>query len=263
MDTQWIRKNIDRGVATITLDRPQRRNALSPALITQLLESVDAAVNDAGAQVIVLNANGPVFCAGMDLKEVHLDREDEAADFAHRLGTLYLRLLRLEKPLLCAVDGPTLGGGLGLVAAADEVWAGPTTRLALPEVRLGLLPALVSVVLRRRLAPRQLAGLALTGESVDVNGALRLGLVDRVTEGRAAPLVQAHAEELAAENSSSAMNRTRAFLSIVSLAQVEDELEEAQRQFCEAAANPEVRRGLEAFRDRERLRRGKARDGAS
>ena len=151
------------GLARITLNRPEKRNALSLEMIEELSRAIDDVRDDASTRVVLVTARGKAFCSGMDLSAVPLDDPDEAGRFGTALAEVYGKLLTLPIPLLCGVDGPVMGGGGGLALAADLVWAGPRALFAFPETRIGVVPALVSVVVRRRVSPLTLSGIVTTG----------------------------------------------------------------------------------------------------
>jgi enoyl-CoA hydratase/carnithine racemase len=249
-----VRYAVDAGVARITLDRQEVRNALDLDMVTELDRSLAEVTSDPAVRLALLDAEGPAFCAGMDLKSVDLADPEQAAAFAEALAVVYLRLMTLPFPLLCAVDGPVSGGGVGLVAAADLVWAGSRARFSLPETRLGLVPALVSVPLRRRVGSRVLSGMALGGGSLDARHAVTEGLADFLAEDEAGPVAGAFARGLLREHAHEALARTKRFLVDQAAEGLERELAAAAAEFRAAAATDEARRGLEAFRRKESVR---------
>lgn len=243
-----ILHDVTGGLARITLNRPEKRNALSLEMIEELSRAIDAVREDASSRVALLAARGKVFSSGMDLKTVLLDEPREAARFATALAEAYRKLLTLPIPLLCGVDGPVMGGGGGLALAADLVWAGPKALFAFPETRLGVVPALVSVVARRRVSPLALSGMVVTGAPCDAARSIQLGLTDFLAAESGAAEAEACADKLLRENSAAAMRRTKEFLIARSHLDLDGELRAAEREFREAVATPEARRGLEAFR---------------
>ncbi len=242
------------GLARITLNRPEKRNALSLEMIGELSRAIDAVRDDASTRVVLLTARGKVFCSGMDLYAVPLDDPDEAGRFATSLAEVYRKLLTRPIPLLCGVDGPVMGGGGGLALAADLVWVGPKAVFAFPETRIGVVPALVSVVVRRRISPLALSGMATTGIPCDAERSVRIGLADFLASDSATLEADAAAEKLLHENSGVAMRRTKEFLNAQSRHDLDEELRAAVSAFREAVTSPEARRGLEAFREKLPLR---------
>jgi methylglutaconyl-CoA hydratase len=180
-DDQLVRARTGRGVATITLDSPHNRNALSTPLMTQLLAALAEAVVDDEVRAILLSHTGPVFCAGADLKETAAaSSTGQAASRqvpAAMLGDVLAAIWECPKPVAARVGGPARAGGLGLVAAADIAICAQDATFAFTEVRLGVIPAVISATVLRRLSPRAAAELYLTGEVFDGRRAAQIGLV--------------------------------------------------------------------------------------
>jgi methylglutaconyl-CoA hydratase len=251
--TKYIRYEADGGVARVTLNRPEVRNALGFTMLAGLTQAVDQALHDPTVRVLMLDAQGPAFCAGMDLKSVDLADPEQAARFAASLSDLYLRLLTFPKTFVCAVDGPVSGGGVGLAAAADLAWAGPRARFSLPETRLGLVPALVSVVLRRRVSAPVMNQMALGGVAFDGTQAAAQGLVDFYSEVGAGVAADAFVQNLLADHAPGALVRTKRLL-MGGTDALERELAVAAHTFEEAVHTDEARKGLDAFRRKEFVR---------
>jgi methylglutaconyl-CoA hydratase len=165
-----------RGVATITLDSPHNRNALSTALVDQLLAAVLAASDDDAVRVVVLSHTGPVFSAGADLVETAAALASGDLPMA-RLGAVLVALAECPKPVVARVGGAVRGGGMGLVAAADIAVCPSTATFAFSEVRLGVVPAVISATVLPVLAPRAAAELMLTGDTFTGDRAAEVGLV--------------------------------------------------------------------------------------
>lgn len=171
-----LRRVVSGPVTTLVMDSPGNRNALSTAMIDQLVAGVAAAVAAPGTRVIVLSHAGPAFCSGADLAATPAGTRPDELPMA-RLGGLIATLWECPVPVVARVAGPARGGGLGLIAAADlAVCAAPAT-FAFSEVRVGVIPAVISAVVLPRLAPRAAGELYLTGEPFDGVRAARIGLV--------------------------------------------------------------------------------------
>ncbi|HZN16909.1 MAG TPA: enoyl-CoA hydratase-related protein [Micromonosporaceae bacterium] len=173
---QLVRTGVSRGVATLTLDSPRNRNALSGALLAQLLAALTAVTSDDAVRVIVLTHTGPVFCSGADLKETAAAVASGQLPAA-RLGDVLVTLVECPKPVVARVAGPARAGGIGLVAAADIAVCAYQATFGFSEVRLGVIPAVISATVLPRLAPRAAAELFLTGETFDGARAAQIGLV--------------------------------------------------------------------------------------
>ena len=159
------------GIATITLDSPANRNALSAQLRAQLRDALVRTEADEAVRVVVLGHTGPVFCAGMDLKE---PGNQGVTEFTRILE----QILNHPKPIVARLAGPARAGGVGIVAAADIAVAAQHATFAFSEVRLGLVPAVISVTVLPRLLPRAAHELFLTGEGFDAEQAVAIGLLN-------------------------------------------------------------------------------------
>jgi enoyl-CoA hydratase len=171
---ELVRYEVDGGIATLTLDSPANRNALSAALVTRLGALLSDVDGDRAVRAAVLTHTGGTFCAGADMRE--------ARDGGMRQGTVALldllrRVVALSKPVVARVDGHVRAGGVGLIGACDIVLAGPRSTFAFSEVRIGLAPAIISLTTVPRLAGRAAGRYFLTGETFDAAEAARIGLV--------------------------------------------------------------------------------------
>lgn len=166
------------GVVSATLDRPERRNALSIALLDALVEGLERLADDGATRVVILRGTGPVFCAGLDLAEAVDETLVERS--AQGVGRALERLAGDELVTIAAVHGGAYAGGVGLASACDLVIATSDARFGFPEARRGLLPALVCDVLRTKVRRGDLADLFLVGEPISADRARAIGLVQRV-----------------------------------------------------------------------------------
>lgn len=169
------------GVTTITLDSPANRNALSAQLMRELLEGLGAALTDPAVRTVVISHTGPVFCSGADLKETAEARESGKVP-AELLADVLAAIWEFPKPVLARIAGPARAGGLGLIAAADIAVCAREATFAFSEVRLGVIPAVISATVLPRLAPRAAAALYLTGDVFDGARAAEIGLVTAAVE---------------------------------------------------------------------------------
>lgn len=163
-------------IAVVTLNRPEKRNALSLQMMRELTEAVKSLSTKDRALVIA--ANGPVFCAGLDLHEAKdpaLAEESFAA-----VATLFTTLYTAPCVILCAVHGDVVAGGMGLVLASDFAVMSEGAYVSFPEVKIGIVPAIVAVALRRQIAMRYVRELLLFGQKVDASRALCMGVVNKV-----------------------------------------------------------------------------------
>lgn len=166
------------GAAWITLNQPERRNAVGDVMVAELLAHVDAALADPGVRMLVLTGNGPAFCAGADLKAGGMRPADDGTEppFVRLLKALW----HAPKPVIGRINGHAFGGGLGLVAACDLVVASSAAKFSFSEVRIGVIPAMISVVVLPKIGIHEAMWLFLTGETFDGEHAREIGLVHRV-----------------------------------------------------------------------------------
>ncbi|WP_461000750.1 enoyl-CoA hydratase-related protein [Streptomonospora sediminis] len=173
-----VHRTTERGIAVLTLDSPGNRNALSARLRADLAAALAAAMDDDTVRAVLLTGTGPAFCAGADLKEVAAERAGHPpAAPAPGMAELFSALMEAPKPVVARLNGPARAGGIGLVAAADIAIAPADATFAFSEVRIGVVPAIISVPVAARMHDRQLARYFLTGETFDAAAAAAAGLV--------------------------------------------------------------------------------------
>jgi enoyl-CoA hydratase len=235
---------LDTDIATITMDSPHNRNALSVQLIEELHACIDVA-EDVQARAIVLRHEGPAFCAGADLKE----RSDGPPDATPFVSVLE-RLMDTGRPTIAAVDGAVRAGGIGLMASCDLVVVNSATTFALTEVRIGVAPAIISVPILQRVPAGKIAAAMLTGEVFDAREARAIGLVTHVTDDVGTTV--ASLVEGVRAGAPRAVRETKALLHRVpTLTRVEAFAEMAALS-NELFAAPDAQLGMQAFRERRR-----------
>lgn len=183
MSSSLLLSSIEGGVLTLTLNRPDKRNALNSELIDLLHQSLERADLDGEVRVVVLRGAGKDFCAGADLDELLASAERSLAEneaAALRLGTIFRRIRELPKPVLAIVRGRALAGGAGLATACDLVVAAASAQLGYPEIQRGFAPAMVMALLRRLVGEKIALDLVLTGRVLSAEEARSAGLVTRV-----------------------------------------------------------------------------------
>jgi methylglutaconyl-CoA hydratase len=236
--------------AVLTLNRPDRRNALSRALIDAIGAAFDRAANDDAARSVILTGAGTVFCAGMDLAELQESLAVDVAntpvwDDALRLTKVYERIYALPKPTVAAVNGAAVAGGAGLVSVCDLAVSVPEAKFGYPEVRRGLVAAIVMPHLMRHVGERMARYLLLTGDLISAEEAARAGFVNAVVPpAQLMGQATAWARSLA-EGGPSALARTKELLRTFSHQAMG--AEEAARASAAPRLTEECKRGLEAF----------------
>jgi methylglutaconyl-CoA hydratase len=176
---------VEGAVALVTLNRPEKRNALNDAVVAALKDALRAADADAAVRVAVITGAGADFCSGADLSALQKISEasiDENLEDARTLAELFALIRRVRVPVVAAVRGRALAGGCGLATACDIVLAARTARFGYPEVKIGFVPAMVMAILRRNVSEKRAFELATRGGEIGADEAERVGLVNRVFE---------------------------------------------------------------------------------
>jgi methylglutaconyl-CoA hydratase len=245
-----LRYEVHGAVARIVLARPEVRNAFDDGLIEELTRAFAAAGADPSVRAVVLSGDGPTFCAGADVnwmrKAGGYSKEENEAD-AERMARMLRGIDACPKPVVALAHGAAIGGGVGLVAAADIVIASEETVFSLAEVKLGILPAAISPYVLRAIGPRAARDLFLTGERFDAARALAIGLVHRVVP--AAELAEAGNRKVAALLSSGpeAVRAAKALIEKVTGKNPEEAMPLTVRTIAERRASAEAKEGLSAF----------------
>ncbi|GAB3258433.1 enoyl-CoA hydratase/isomerase family protein [Chitinimonas naiadis] len=246
--TSQIARN---GVATITLNRPDRHNAFDDGLIAELTTELEKLAADSAVRVLILAAAGKSFSAGADLgwmKRMASNTEEANLDDARALAKLMHVLDTFPKPTIAAVQGPAYGGGVGLVACCDMAFAAPETMFSLSEVKLGLIPAVISPYVIRKIGNSQARRYFLSAERFTSDTALRIGLVHDITpQDEVLPLATSWAAQLL-NNGPEAMLEAKRLVAEVSNRPICNELNEfcAQR-IAKQRVSQEGQEGLTAF----------------
>jgi methylglutaconyl-CoA hydratase len=233
----------------LTLNRPNQRNALSRALITALAEAFHRASEDKAARCLILTGAGTAFCAGLDLAELaetlQANADTTIWDDAQRLAKLLDQIYSLAKPTIAAVNGVAVAGGAGLVTVCDLALAAPEARLGYPEVRRGLVAAMVMPHLLRHVGERCARYLLLTGELVDAAEAARLGLINAIAPaGQLLEKSHRWAQSLA-EGGPNALANTKWLLKRFSRQSLS--VEETAQASAAPRVTDECKEGLKAF----------------
>lgn len=243
------------GVATLTLNRPDKRNALNAALVSELSAVLTATARDEAVRVVALRGAGRDFCAGADLAELEqiadMGHDDSVAD-ARRLGALFTQLRHHPTPVVAVVTGRALAGGCGLASACDLVLAHADAEFGYPEVHLGFVPAMVMAILRRKVGEGQAFDLVTSGDRISASRAAQLGLVQRVLGPDGFDEAVAGFLGRLAAKPSSAIRLSKALLYELDDLSLLEGIERGAQVNAEARATPECRAGVRAFLDRTR-----------
>lgn len=234
-------------IATIALNRPDKRNALSIELTAQLADAIESASRDPQRRVLIIRGNGPVFCAGLDLHEA--GDESKSAESARNLARVYLSLAGSPLITIASAQGGAFGGGAGLLAAVDLAVAADDLRVGFPEVHRGLVAGLVTALLRRQLGDRDIRDLILMGRTIDAATARSLGLVQQVVNSGALAESTLNLARAACEGAPGAIARSKRLLDDLSPRPLHADIERALADHLTARNSAEAREGIAAFRE--------------
>jgi methylglutaconyl-CoA hydratase len=245
-------------VGYITLNRPEKRNALSHELVSDLITAFDHTEKDLSAKVVVLKANGEAFCAGADLAYLqqlqHFSFEQNLEDSRH-LKNLFLKIYQLKKVVIAQVQGHALAGGCGLATVCDFTFAVPEARFGYTEVKIGFIPALVSVFLIRKVGEHKAKQLLLTGEVIKAEHAQAYGLINQVVKAEELErTVFEFASGLIRNNSGQSMELTKKLIDKVQSLSLEEALEQAAMMNAKARATDDCKAGIAAFLNKQELK---------
>ncbi len=258
MNYSSLTYSVDNRVATITLNRPERRNALDDMMIKELLDVFNIVNRSSEVRIAVLTGNGTAFCAGMDLdylqKYSQLGHEENLEDARALMRMLHL-MYSLKKPVIAAVNGPAMGGGCGMVAACDFVYASrEKAKLGVPEVRLGFLPALILIFLMKRMGEGRAREFVLRGDILDAVTAQERGLVTEVVDdSKLLPTVYEFANHLSKTTSASSILLTKDLFTRFNEMEMNDALEYAANLNALTRKTDDFKKGIESFIKKEKL----------
>jgi len=244
-----IQLAIDSGVATITLNRPDKRNAISYELIEDLLGALNAIVKSS-ALILILTGAGKAFCSGMDLdnlKALSGPSPEQSVKDSETMARLFRSLYDFPKPTIAAVNGAAVAGGCGLATLCDFTLAVPEAKFGYTEVRIGFVPAIVSTFLLRQIGEKHARDLLLTGRIIDAEEAHRMGLVNEVI---AVDRLMPRAQELAAqlmENSPASLTSTKRLLSDYARQELDAQIRAAVRENAGIRSTHDFREGVSSF----------------
>lgn len=244
-------------VGYITLNRPEKRNALSFELVQQLKDALIVAERDENCKVIVLKANGDAFCAGADLAYLQQLQantfEENLADSQH-LMQLFQLIYHCKKVVIAQVQGAALAGGSGLATVCDFCFATPESTFGYTEVKIGFIPAIVMVFLVRKVTELRAKQLLLTGEVFKAEKALEYGLINQVVPStELAQTVNAFAQQLCNQTSGQSAATIKEMLAEVQQLSLEEGLHYAANMNANARATEDCQKGIAAFLNKEKL----------
>ena len=236
-------------MARITLNRPERRNALDQELLTELREALRVSAEDDAVRVVVIRGAGKDFCSGMDLR-TFADASSDLAKFhaeARNMAGLLLDMRRHPRPVVAVVQGRALGGGCGIATAADLVLASDSAQFGYPEINIGFVAAIVMALLRRVVSEKRAFELIATGATISAGAALEFGMISRIIGAEA---FEADVEEFVANlaaKSPSALAMTKELFYRTDLMPFEAAIEAGAEVNARARTTDDFKRGIEKF----------------
>ena len=249
MPYETLNLEIEDAIATLMLNRPEKRNAISFKMITEILEALDE-VEKVPARVLILTGAANAFCAGMDLqglKDFRSQSDEEIVADARKIATLFRRLYSFPKPTIAAVNGPAIAGGCGLATVCDFTLAVPEAKFGYTEVRVGFIPAIVSSYVVRQVGEKKARDLLLSGRIFSAAEAKDLGIVNELLENdKLLPRARELARSLA-EMSPVALAHTKRLLLKLSEEDIDRETEMAVEASACVRKTADFKEGLAAF----------------
>ena len=243
-------------MTTITLNRPDKRNAISYELIDDLLRALDEEAKSP-TLVLILTGAGKAFCSGMDLENLKalLGRSPEQSlQDTQTMARLFRSLYEFPKPTIAAVNGPAIAGGCGLATLCDFTLSVPEAKFGYTEVRIGFVPAIVSTFLLRQIGEKHARDLLLTGRIISADEAYRMGLINEIVP---AEKLMDRARELATqlmENSPASLRYTKRLLTDHARRELDAQIESAVRENAAVRSTPDFREGISSFLEKRKPR---------
>jgi len=256
MEYKTILLTHEAGIATITLNRPPKRNAISLELIDELMNALEE-VEKSPSRVLILTGIGKAFCAGLDLDELKSllgKTHDENVKDSQRMVRIFRGLYEFPRPTIAAVNGAAIAGGTGLATMCDFTLAVPGAKFGYTEVRIGFVPAIVSSFLVWQVGHKVARDLLLSGRQFDAEEAYRFGLVNEIVEPER---LMARAHELATEllqNSPSSMQATKKLINGFIARDLDEQIADAIEDNARVRSTEDFREGISSFLERRKPR---------
>jgi methylglutaconyl-CoA hydratase len=257
MELHYITYSSENRIATITLNRPEKRNALHPDLVTEMLYVLDLAVVDEQVKIVLLKANGEAFCAGADLgylqQLLNHTYEENLADSMH-LKSLFEKIYFLPKVVIAQIEGSAIAGGCGLATVCDFAFTVPEAKFGFTEVRIGFIPAIVMIFLLRKCGEAKSKELLLTGNLISAEEAVQFGFINKVIAvANIQTEVAAFIQNLLKNASTESLAITKKMIANVPSLSIIDALNYAAEQNAKARAGADCKKGISGFINKEKI----------
>jgi methylglutaconyl-CoA hydratase len=255
-DYQFIQYSVADQIAEITLNRPDKRNALNFEMVAELRQAFKAADESPAVKVIILKANGKAFCAGADLeylKQLQGHTLQENLADSTNLKELFVAIYRNSKPVIAQIEGHAIAGGSGLATVCDFAFSVPEAKFGYTEVRIGFIPAIVMIFLVRKIGETRAKELLLSGRTIDASQAEAYQMINQVVPAESiADHVRSLAQELITENSGESMALTKRMLGDIFSFPIEQGLQFAAKMNAHARGSADCKKGIGAFLNKEK-----------
>jgi methylglutaconyl-CoA hydratase len=247
---QKVTYEVERGIARIALNRPERRNALDQELLSELRDAMRVSATDESVRVVLVMGEGKDFCSGMDLRTFADDASGDLAKFraeARNMAGLLLDMRRHPRPIVAAVQGRALGGGCGIATASDIVLAADSAQFGYPEINIGFVPAIVMAILRPLVSEKRAFELMATGEPISAQTALEYGMINRVFSAETFEREVTTFAETLASKSESALSMSKELFYRTDLMHFEAAVDAGAEINAFARTTDDFKRGIEKF----------------
>jgi methylglutaconyl-CoA hydratase len=249
-DYQKILYSVDGSIARITLNRPDKRNALDDVIVSEFKDALRSTTADDGVRVVLVTGAGKDFCSGADLASLQRISEagvEESMASARVMGELFVEMRRHPRPIIAAVRGRALAGGCGLATACDIIVAADSARFGYPEVNIGFIPAMVMAILRRSVSEKRAFELITGGEIITARAAFEIGMINRVfADDQFDAEVEAYVTQMATK-SASAVSLAKSLLYQMDGMTFETAIEAGIQMNAITRMTEDCKRGVERF----------------
>lgn len=257
MSFKYIKTRIEKRILTITLNRPEKRNALNFEMVVELKEAFTKANSNENVKVIILTGEGAVFSAGADLaylQKLQQNSYEENLEDSNNLKELFQIIYFHNKPVIALVQGHAIAGGCGLASVCDFIFSVPDAKFGYTEVKIGFVPAIVMIFLLRKIGEAKAKELLLTGKLITAEMAKDAGMVNEIFKSKDIEnVVENFAASLANETSADSIRLTKQMIAEISSKPILEALNFAAEKNAIARETEDCKRGIEAFLNKEKL----------
>ena len=254
---QQIHYQTKNRIAYITLNRPEKRNAFNRQLVSELKQAFDLAAQDTDVKVIILKAEGKVFCAGADLEYLQSLQQftyDENLEDSSYLKELYEQIYTHPKVVIAAVQGHAIAGGCGLVTVCDFVFSVPDAKFGYSEVKIGFVPAIVMIFLIRKIGEAKAKNMLISGDLIDAQKGHADGMIYQIVpEQQLMSTVEAFAIHLCTTNSAESMKVTKQMIAHIQEMPLGEALKYGAETNAKSRASEDCKKGIATFLNKEKL----------